>query len=530
MTSSLSSFSKVGDILEEDEEEERLRVSTAARARFKAAQDAYTSKGSKEEVLRSFEEAETCMAPLLDNGLMSLGARELEAVLKGRLHQAVILAQLEHIPNRWSRVKALTEDVLQFDFGNCHGRWLRALALQNVSKGGRSAEAEDEMRRAIEYARSQGKTTEAAQWEAELQRFMGGSDDAASGVTPEAVSEDVTTDPVPSKPAAGKQPVVSQDQSRDKSGRSPSLQKGFFNKRSPKTSNAAAASSAAAASTPAATSSASMDQASSDTAVASASSHQASLKEETHELLREQRCQLEEQRVQLDALRRQLHEEQQQVQAQRGESLRLQEIFKERLGTIGAEFEQALADEAAAAESSNASASVRAARERREAGALKRASAAAAEAQEFQKSARTWSEAQHQRYLDLSTELLTLQAMSEREHRDRQDASKQQVAEMRDIAKRMGDLKAATKTLRDHVRLKTAGAPRGEKEELEVQRMAESAADFRALSFSAKLAAFADDGAVLKLSALAVLMGMLLMLGIFVEAFGRYQCRFVCSG
>merc|ERR1712039_701473 len=148
---------------------------------------------------------------------------------------------------------------------------------------------------------------------------------------------------------------------------------------------------------------------------------------------------------------------------------------------------------------------------------------------ELQQSGRAWSESQHQRYLDLSTELLTLQEMSAREHRERHDASKQHVAEMRDLAKRIGDLKAATKTLRDHVRLKTAGAPHGDREEPDVQRLAESAADFRALPFSAKLVAFSNDGVVLRLAGLAVLLGALLMLGALVEGFGRYRCRFVCA-
>ena len=50
------------------------------------------------------------MKPLLNNGLASLEPKELETVLKGRLHQAVSLGQLNQ---NWLRVKSLAEDVLQ---------------------------------------------------------------------------------------------------------------------------------------------------------------------------------------------------------------------------------------------------------------------------------------------------------------------------------------------------------------------------------------------------------------------------------
>lgn len=539
MAGSLSSFSKVGDLLEEDdEEEERRRISEAAVARFRAAEHAYTSKGSKEEVLKLFEAAEACMAPLLGSGLMALGAQELQIVLRGRLHQAVILAQIEHIPDRWSKVKKLAEDVLQFDFGNCHGHWLRALALQNTGGGGRSAEAEAEMRNAIDYARSQGKLAEVDQWQAELQRFISASDADASR-TSEAVDEDATAEVHAANTASDQQvelphtrgKITAESQPGLTGEKAPALQKGFLNKRSSKTPVVAQATTPAGSALPAAgTASNARDEAESSKARASSPSCQAGLNEEAHELLREQRRQLEEQRGQLDTLRRQLQEEHQRLQDQREESLRWQHSLKGQMDAIGAEFEQALTGEAAAVEGQNAAAAVRAARESREVGSLRRALVAAAEVKELQQSGRAWSEAQHQRYVEISTELLTLQEMCKREHRERQDTSKQRAAEMRDLAKRMHDLKAAAKTLRDHVRLKAAGAPHGDEKEHDVQRLAESAADFRALSLRAKLMAFADDGAVLRLMGLAVLLGMLLMLGFVAEGFSRYRCRFVCSG
>mmetsp|Transcript_98728 Transcript_98728/g.247407 ORF Transcript_98728/g.247407 Transcript_98728/m.247407 type:complete len:539 (-) Transcript_98728:21-1637(-) len=535
----LSSFSKVGDLLEDDEEEERDRVSVAACARFKVAEDAYTSKGSKEEVLKIFEEAEAFMAPLLNNsGLMGLGGQELQAVLKGRLHQAVILAQLEHIPDRWTRVKRLAEDVLQFDSGNCHGHWLRALALQNATSGARSDEAEIEMRRAIDCARSQGRTNEVQQWEAELQRLLDSKGGAASKAASEVVSEPAVADTNVAGAAADLQSVpprsdgkVAAENKSDKASEKKGLavQKGFLTKRNSK--NAAAASSTASAHPASPTAVvASEGTIRAEPGKASVPSCEAELSTETHELLREQRRQLEEQRAQIDTLRQQLQEEQQRLQDQRGESSRRQQSLKERVDAISAEFETALQGEAMAIEGRSAANSVRLARERRELGSLRRSLAAATEAKEHQQSARTWAEGQHQRYIEVSTELLTLQEMCTREHRERQDTSRQHVAEMRDLAKRMGDLKGATKTLRDQMRLKTAGTPYGDKQEPDMQRLAESAVDFQALPFSTKFMAFLDDGTVLRLVGLAVLLGMLLMLAAAVEGFGRYRCRFVCAG
>ena len=60
-------------------------------------------------------------------------------------------------------------EVLQFDFNNAHARWLRGLALQHGNK--KSAEAQEECRRAVECARAQGKEAEAAQWEARGSEF-----------------------------------------------------------------------------------------------------------------------------------------------------------------------------------------------------------------------------------------------------------------------------------------------------------------------------------------------------------------------
>merc|ERR1712217_378398 len=78
---------------------------------------------------------------------------------------------------------------------------------------------------------------------------------------------------------------------------------------------------------------------------------------------------------------------------------------------------------------------------------------------------RTWNESQHQQYMDFSTEVLTLKEMASREFRERQDATKKLVTELEDSARSVGELKAAAKTLREHVRKK--GGARGEDDDAE---------------------------------------------------------------
>eukprot|EP00971_Amphidinium_carterae_P198349 3936631-Amphidinium_carterae.2 len=90
-----ASFTKItGDALR-DEEDERSEVVAKAERLYKAAQDAYYSQGAKSEHLRGFAAAEAAFAPVLSAGLMGLREKELEMVLKGRLHQAVIIAHLQ---------------------------------------------------------------------------------------------------------------------------------------------------------------------------------------------------------------------------------------------------------------------------------------------------------------------------------------------------------------------------------------------------------------------------------------------------
>eukprot|EP00927_Polykrikos_kofoidii_P021949 TRINITY_DN20638_c0_g1_i1.p1 TRINITY_DN20638_c0_g1~~TRINITY_DN20638_c0_g1_i1.p1 ORF type:complete len:603 (+),score=132.68 TRINITY_DN20638_c0_g1_i1:27-1811(+) len=166
-------FSKISDKFEDDEDE-RARIVARAQLLHNAAKDVQERLGCTRETLCKFQEVEEVLRPLLqEGGLGSLGKEELQTLLLGRLYQAVIIAKLEDGgPGRWADVKALVEDVLHFDNKNCHARWLRALALMNGL--GVVDEAQQEMKRAVDCARRQGKHGEADQWEADLQRTLGG--------------------------------------------------------------------------------------------------------------------------------------------------------------------------------------------------------------------------------------------------------------------------------------------------------------------------------------------------------------------
>merc|ERR1719277_2925576 len=119
--------------------------------------------------------------------------------------------------------------------------------------------------------------------------------------------------------------------------------------------------------------------------------------------------------------------------------------------------------------------------------------------------------------------------MAASELRERQDASRQQVSELKALTKNLGDLKVATKSLRDNVRMRIAGAPRGQEEEPNKEHISASVTDFQMLPFSTRLSVLTNDATVLRLCGLFALLGMLLMLGICVEGFSFYRCRFACN-
>merc|ERR1712185_138596 len=101
--------------------------------------------------------------------------------------------------------------------------------------------------------------------------------------------------------------------------------------------------------------------------------------------------------------------------------------------------------------------------------------------------------------------------------------------ELKDLAKRLVDMKPSLKTLRDRAKQQLVASGQ-EDEEPDLQRIARKCIEFRALPASTKLAAFLDDAAMLRLMLLAMFLGMLLMLGILIEGFSYKKCRFVCAG
>jgi len=485
-------FSKVSGNLE-DEEDTRLLSFNNGKALFSKAMEGYRLQVPGEEVLTLFEEAEASIAPYLQSGLTGLREKELELVLKGRLHQAVVLVRLEGHPERWNRVKALTEDVLQFDFSNCHARWIRGLALFHGFK--KQAEAAEEMRNAVDCAKKQGKLGEVAQWEAEMNAVLGGSaasSSSAAGAEPGAAAEEEVEDA--SAAAAGKEAATAAVKSAGSGRAAAGMQKGFFNR----PSKASSASTTAKAQAAAVTSTAQQPQ---EAAVAAAGGKE-----------------IAEMQVQLSELRRDSEE----AERQRQEVDRQHEFWQRNLlnelEAMSSGFNEALEAERAVARQDRPDLLV----------ALRDLRASTTELTERLQSDRTWAEGEHRAFLDCSTEVMTLREMTSRELKERQETSKQQVSEFRALVKSLGELKPSVKVLRERAKEQLASCGQ-EDEEPDLQRIAKRAMTFRALPASTRLAAFLDDAAMLRLMAIAMFLGMLLMLGIFIEAFGYYKCRFVCS-
>jgi len=241
-------------------------------------------------------------------------------------------------------------------------------------------------------------------------------------------------------------------------------------------------------------------------------------------LLQEQRRQLQAQRLELEAARAELRTERLRAQERQSAHERWHLDAQASLDRLGADFEEALASETAQA---SAAASARNLGEEGEREAVARLRAGASEAQASHEESRTWTEAQQQKYLELSTEVLTLRTMAATELRERQVASRAQVSELTTLKKTMGELKVAAKSLRDNVRLRTAGdEPGGSTQKPE--DISSSLADFSTLPLSTRFSVLAEDADVLRLAGLSVLLGMLVMLGVFVEGFSLWRCRFAC--
>eukprot|EP00933_Yihiella_yeosuensis_P071778 TRINITY_DN80011_c0_g1_i1.p1 TRINITY_DN80011_c0_g1~~TRINITY_DN80011_c0_g1_i1.p1 ORF type:complete len:488 (+),score=133.29 TRINITY_DN80011_c0_g1_i1:31-1464(+) len=474
----VSAFSKIGNIddLDDDEEEERQRISERARQLYNAAQDAYHSKCSSEDTVKNFQAAEAAMKPLLSNGLAGLTQHELEFVLKGRLHQAVATAHLEDLPDRWVKVKSLSEDVLQFDFNNAHARWMRGLSLLHGFK--RLKEAEEECRRAAECARIQGRDSEALKWEDEIRRsFEEAVEDGVSEVASEAAK-------VPPEAAASssssqrKEPKGTSEKQKPSS----SFQKGFFNKPGKKEQPPPSASPPAA-------------ELPND------------LKAESQRELRKLQEQMQKQeQIHREEVSKLLREQ----QAQRQND---QQRLQEGLDAVAQEFEHQLSQFAqGGSAASNAFGS------------------RAKQVQEKIEGGKAWTEKELcQRHSDFATEVLTLQKMTEREFRDRQDSSQKLSSDLRSLSKRFEHLRKSTKSVEEYIRSQSAIAEEEDLKEHGIEDLADTVTNFGALPTSEKLAAMLDDGALLRVFLLVAVIGMLFALGVFVEVFAGKSCRLICS-
>merc|ERR1712107_73330 len=128
--------------------------------------------------------------------------------------------------------------------------------------------------------------------------------------------------------------------------------------------------------------------------------------------------------------------------------------------------------------------------------------------------------------LDCSTEVLTLRQMTSREFNDRQDASKKQISELKELARHLADLKPAMKATRD--RLKQVIAHE-DQDTLDLAKIVEEAAGIHSLPVATKFTVLLEDATMLRFMALAVLVGMLFGLCLAVEGFSYFSCRFVCA-
>mmetsp|Transcript_27202 Transcript_27202/g.63337 ORF Transcript_27202/g.63337 Transcript_27202/m.63337 type:complete len:519 (+) Transcript_27202:74-1630(+) len=512
------SFTKVSSDALRDDEDERRDMVRKANSIYKKAQDGYYAGGAGAEQLQRFAEAEAAIAPLLSGGLMGLREEELQMVLKGRLHQAVILAHLQDSDDCWMKVKALVEDVLQFDFQNCHARWLRGLSLLHGLK--KTSEAKQEMQRAIDYARATGKTGEVKMWDEQIHTLFTNGDDqqaaqnsasAAAGSPPGPQIEEIVEEPQAS----------SRDASTEAKLNGSTLQKGFFNRAAGKPAAKKGASQrkpepaaeipqpAAAEDVSKSSSSTSRVPSTSTSGTANGSSHEATLKmhiERQQEL--EQREQaLHAQVAKLEAEIDQLRKDK---AAEAATSEKERQLEMKALGDEFTKlFEEQKLDPCKAKSTKQMSA----------------LGASLAKLTEHFQADKAWSEGKQQKYSDFSTEVLTLREMLVREFKDQKDASKKHVDELKDTTSKLVDLKGVARLARDRIR---SLVHTGEDATLDEQHFASCASNFQSLPLSVKLKALLDDSVVLWLLAFVMLIGMLTTCAIIVEVFGARQCRIAC--
>lgn len=522
----MSGFSKVDPDALSDDEDDRISMFKLGAERLAKAEDIYHVQGVSLEVLKLFEEAEATLAPALSNGgLTGLMEKELEQVLKGRLHQAVINANLagKGETSRWPRAKVLAENILQFDFNNPHARWIRALGL--VHAEGRVEDAIDEMRRAIDYARRQGKDHEVEQWEAELHHLENlEGDEAEAEDSPEAPLNEEHP-PAAEVEEVPEPPQTSGAQASSKAD-APKLQRGFLNR-------SRGSGSSSSSSKPSGVSAANTEPSKAANANRDPQIQPKGQQDQLERQVAQERKELQEQRRDLDRLRAELRREKEQRVADIDERKRQQRRDLQReLDALTGDFEQALEsvrgllDEDDIDDSENNPNTGSASSTASIFGDLK---ATAHELKSQTLSDKVWVDADHTRWMDVSTELLTLRRMTVDANKEKHTASKQHATDLREAANKLSELKTVVRPLRDLAKAAASSTETGEEKMTAKAKSMETASNFKKLSASSKLGVLLGDAHVLRVFAVAFFFGMLLMLGFLVEVFSAKTCRFACA-
>lgn len=495
----MNSFSKicVDDLVDEDDE--RQAIFKKANTRYGVAENSYFSNGSNQEALRLFTEAESVLLPLLEGGnnLTMLRAPELELLLKGRLHQAVITAQLEEIPNRWPRVKSLVQDVLQFDFGNCHARWVRGLSL--LHGFGQRADAKDEMRRAIECARSGGKGDEADQWEAEMRKLFSeaepvptvSAETAQSVPVLQPIVEPTPTSatptegerlPAPSRPANARARRASG--SRTEGSTMPAMKKGFLSRTNR-----------------------SSKELPPDPPASPVNSSRDAEHEEILRKVEENRSLLDQQETQEQELQRRL--ESLQIQAQQlRESRRREVAWQQQLVSKVVEVES---------EFEGRCTGLLIDRKKSSQEYLASVHGSVSETKKRLQSIQSWGDSGQKMLNELLSDVQTVRELYEVEAKGGEETKTEQVQQVSEVTEQLGDVNGYAELLRARVRLLRGADSFYRGDGFDAQHFADIAADFSVLPIATKFWAFFDDAFVLRFAAFGLTAGMMLGLGVCVE-------------
>merc|ERR1712099_119227 len=128
-----------------------------------------------------------------------------------------------------------------------------------------------------------------------------------------------------------------------------------------------------------------------------------------------------------EELRHELQKQKEQHLEQKEQLLQWQEGLQEVLATVNSEVERALVDECSQPKENSSA-------------ILDRLHASVAGTLDQLQADRIWAESEHQKYIDFSTDVVTLHEMLARELREREDSSRQRITEMRDLTRRIGEL------------------------------------------------------------------------------------------